>query len=141
MTKTKLEAYRRLYNRLAEMGFDGDEADTLCRIERTLQRWGELECGDGNEYGSWAIERDETTGKPFMCHYTHTGQSPRRYAVPDREKGALRRLAVLMEKHQLYQAYHQTDPRGCALYIVLRSDVPDGSDISSLYTRGLAVCV
>ena len=35
--------------------------------------------------------------------------------------------------------YHQTDPRGCALYLLTRAQL--GADnIESVYTRGLAVC-
>jgi hypothetical protein len=48
-----------LVGRLEKLGFYIEEALALRRIERTLQRWSELECGDGNNYGSWAIERDE----------------------------------------------------------------------------------
>ena len=35
-----------------------EQAATLRRAEMTLHRWAELECGDGNDYASWAIERD-----------------------------------------------------------------------------------
>ena len=137
MTKHEAMALNKLYNRLGAMGFDLSEQEALVRIERTLQRWAERECNG-------EVERDEQTGKPYYSLAQAGiggGGEYRRWPVPDREKGALRRLAVLMEKHPLYQAYHQTDPRGCALYIVLRSDVPDGSDISSCYNLGLAVCV
>jgi hypothetical protein len=140
MTKAKLEAYRRLYNRLEALGFDGDEVDALCRIERTLSRWSELECGDGNDYASWSIERDENTGKPYMHHYPHQGKSSRR-PIADREAGALRRLSKIMQAHPGYTGYHQTDPRGCALYIVPNEYLPDGTDISAVYTNGIAVCV
>ncbi len=36
-------------------------------------------------------------------------------------------------------AYVQTDPRGCALYILRPGDVPDGGDPSSYYSRGISV--
>jgi hypothetical protein len=140
MTKAKLEAYRRLYNRLEALGFDGDEVDALCRIERTLSRWSELECGDGNDYASWSIERDENTGKPYMHYLPHHGKSSRRL-IADREAGALRRLAAIMSSHPKYIAYHQTDPRGCALYIVPNEYLPDGTDIRAVYNSGIAVCV
>lgn len=34
-----------------------DDALALRRISMTLQRWHELECGDSNNYGAWAIVR------------------------------------------------------------------------------------
>src|SRR5438128_520308 len=45
--------------RLSKLGFEASEISTLRRIARALHRWNELECGDGNNYASWAIERDE----------------------------------------------------------------------------------
>lgn len=128
----------RLIDGLRGLGFSFDEACTLRRIEMTLHRWCELECGDGNDYASWSIERDEETDKPFRCVYPHDGKN-RRYAIADREKGALKRLDAIMAGHPELAAYYQTDPRGSALYIVKRSDVPDGKPIDQFYTRGLAV--
>lgn len=112
MTNARAKTYE-LLSRLASRGInvDFDVAHTLRRAELTLHRWGELECGDGNDYASWAIERDETTGKPYMCRYPHNGKMSR-YPVPDREKGALRRVAATG-----LHFYHQTDPRGAALYV------------------------
>lgn len=89
--------------------------DTLRRAELILHRWSELECGDGNDYASWSIERDETTNKPYMHTYPHQGESRRR-AIPDRETGALKRVASICKEMKLY-FFHQTDPRGCQLYI------------------------
>ena len=34
--------------RLGKLGLGYDEAQALRRISMTLQRWGELECGDGS---------------------------------------------------------------------------------------------
>ena len=96
-----------------------------------LQRWSERECGDDRG----CISRDETSGKP----YWESSESNRRYPVPDREKGALRRLAEVMAAHPDYVAYHQGDPRGCVLYLVAKSDL-NGCQIDQVYTRGLAVC-
>lgn len=138
MRNTKAERTARFYTSMASLGFDYQEADRLRRIEMTLQRWAELECGDGNDYASWAIERDETTGKPYRCIYPHQGEK-RRHAVPDRERGALRRLAGIMRGHPELVAYHQGDCRGCMLYILRASDVKPGESIGSVYTRGFAV--
>lgn len=143
MTKQQAENRARLFERLAKLGFSYSESEALIRIERTLQRWGELECGDGNDYGSWAIERDEATGKPFMVrhHYRHGrgADTVTRSLIPDREKGALKRLAAIMAGKEGLQAYHQGDCRGCNLYIVRTEDLK-GRDIGSCYTVGLAVC-
>ena len=147
-----------LFSRLQDMGFTYEEAVSLRRIEMTLQRWGELECGDGNEYGSWAIERDEATGKPYMVrhHYRH-GQgkdSVTRYAVADREAGAIKRLnkivaarnereARFLHSPETILAHHQGDCRGCNLYLLTREQLTqDGTllPIDQYYTRGLAVC-
>lgn len=106
-----------LIDRAARYGINltFDQAHTLRRAELTLQRWAELECGDGNDYASWGIERDEKTDKPYMVRHPHNGPS-RRWPIPDREAGALRRVAKLCADAGLY-FYHQTDPRGCALYV------------------------
>lgn len=114
-----------------------EDANTLRRAELTLQRWAELECGDGNDWGSWAIERDEDTGVPYMVrhHYTHGKGKDwvSRTRIPDREAGALRRIKAICDAHGLHY-YHQSDPRGCALYIN-SEPMPDFD-----YSRGVACC-
>ena len=115
-----------------DMVLTTDEAAALRRAEKTLHRWGEGECGDGNDWASWSIERDETTGLPYRVVYPHNG-GPRRTRIPDREKGALARVAALCADKGLFY-YHQTDPRGCALYIS-REPLTDNN-----YSHGLACC-
>ncbi len=129
-----------LMYRLSQRGInlDFDEANTLRRAEKTLQRWAELECGNSNSYGSWGIERDDNgDGPPFMVHhhYAHgVGKdSVTRTRIADREAGALRRVAAICKGHGLHY-YHQTDPRGCALY-VSNEPLPEFD-----YTRGVACC-
>lgn len=39
----------RFFDRMANLGFTRDEADTLRKAQMTLHRWNELECGDGND--------------------------------------------------------------------------------------------
>src|SRR3990167_3812184 len=53
------------------------DANTLRRAQLALHRWAELECGDGNDYASWSIERDEKTNLPYLCTYPHTGKMHR----------------------------------------------------------------
>lgn len=142
--ETKIERMTRYLNRMSEMGFSYEEAQSLRRIEMTLQRWAERECGDGS---NWAIERDETTGKPFNVYHGPLSASrpeigkQRRYAIADREAGALKRVERIMARHPDYVAYHQTDCRGCMLYIVAKADLKDGAKLEQVYTRGVAVCI
>lgn len=123
--KTELVARR--------LGIPYAAAHTLRRAELVLHRWAELECGDGNDYASWSIERDENTGKPYLCRYPHQGTATRSL-IADREAGALRRVAAVCAELGLHY-FHQGDPRGCALYV--SREPLNGSN----YTNGQAVCV
>ncbi len=198
-----------LFQRLQNLGFTYEEAVQLRRIEMTLQRWSERECGGDS---NWAIERAEprklaiwcdgnrpdglkivslcpngrriedvkilpdhikagndpkvfppeavailerfqrleieTDGKPFNVY--HGEGKSRRYPIADREAGALRRLKAIVDARNLRATtdneagnfvlpYHQTDPRGCALYLITRAHL-GAADISSCYTNGLSVC-
>src|SRR6516165_3055520 len=98
------------YSQLSRAGVSMEDARALRRISMTLRRWWELECGDGNDYASWAIERDEITEKPHLVTYPHTGK-PRRSLIADRENGAKRRLARIMSNYPELSTYLQTDPR------------------------------
>lgn len=174
-----------LFQRLGALGFTYEEAQSLYRIQLTLNNWSCEECNG-------TIQRDETTGKPVRVYenshrvYGGTGsgsQLESRYPIADREAGALKRLAAIIEARNsreaskepflagyeyardngaFIMAYHQGDPRGCSLYLVKRSDLPDmpakeiarlcGENaaktpasrlraiVSQYYTRGLAVC-
>ena len=131
MTKKQVARYVWLSNALTSLGFDAQEIAALLRIEKTLHRWAERECNG-------EVERDEDTGTPFLVY----DELRSRYPCPDLEGGALRRLASIMKGRRNVRAYHQGDPRGCALYIVRRRDVDgDWSKLPSCYYRGLAVCV
>lgn len=110
-----------------------EDANALRRAELTLQRWGEQECGDGNDYQSWSIERDDTTGIPYRCIYRHNENKVRRHRIPDRERGALRRIKAICVFYGLHY-FHQTDPRGCALYVD-REPIREDH-----YTNAIAVC-
>ena len=147
MNRKQAEQFVRLSNALTAMGMNNAEINQLIRAERTLGRWAEMECGDGNDYGSWAIERDEegpSAGKPFMVHHHYLHGKGKDYvtrtAIPDREAGALRRVAAICGRHGV-TFFHQTDPRGCSLYILRPGDVTAGQDVSACYNRGLAICI
>lgn len=112
---------------------DFDAVNTLRRAQITLQRWGEQECGDSNDFASFSIERDEETSLPYRCVYPHTGKM-HRTRIADKEAGALRRVAAICKANGLH-FYHQGDPRGCALY-VSHEPLPAND-----YTRGVACVV
>lgn len=156
MTRKEAERQTRQMDTLRSLGFTREEAEQLRRISMTLRRWFELECGDSNEYASWAIERDDNgDGPPYLVRHIYGhGRTPDRTTrtrIADRETGARKRLAAIVEarnrrdwdqfgpfgKH-LY-TYIQTDPRGAALYILRPGDVPDGGDPSAYYGRGVCV--
>ena len=101
-------------------------ARTLRLAELALRRWSERECGDGS---NWHIERDEKTGIPY-AHYNGPNPLIKPYRIPDREAGAIKRVRAVAEHYNLH-FYHQTDPRGCSLYI---SDEPL---TSQTYYRGV----
>jgi hypothetical protein len=125
---------RELQMRLNNRGIDAtfEQAEILRRAELTLQSWSELECGNSDQWKSYGIERDEKTDKPYMVTHMNDGRTFRR-PVPDREKGALKRIAETCKVLGIY-FFHQTDPRGCALY-VHTEPLPDNN-----YTQGIACC-
>ena len=93
---------------LVSLGFTTGESDALRRISLTLHRWAEHECNG-------IIERDETRqNRPFWSNL-NTG---RHFVAPaaDRERGALMRVGVIVSALGAH-FYHQTDPRGAALYV------------------------
>jgi len=135
MNRKQAERYGWLVRALENHGMTADEVNALLRCERTLQRWGERECGDGSD---WAIERDEVTGKTFNVYHGR-GES-RRYPIADRETGAYNRALTICKAHGL-TAYHQGDCRGCNLYVLRPGDVKDGERIGSVYSRGIAICI
>lgn len=142
----------RFYDHMAALGFTYAETEVLRLAEKTLHRWAERECNG-------EIERDEKTGK-IHPYNTRTGERCR-YTVPDKETGALKRIAAAVARRNDRDRdslagpagspvifYHQTDPRGAALYLVKRSEVPAGLSpadearwIESNYSRGFAVCI
>jgi hypothetical protein len=148
MNKRERERLTAQENVLMILGFTMDEAATLRRISLTLRRWHELECG----IDAGCIERDDATGKPRFISY-----SGRRWPVPDRERGALRRLARIIAARNdrvpllrvvmlpdraapdRLETYIQPDPRGASLYILRPGDVPLGADPASYYTRGICI--
>ncbi len=138
MTRREAIETEAMLTRLQQLGISRADAESLRRISMTLHRWHEMECGtDGG-----CIERDELTGKTYWLN-SMTG---RRSPINDREAGAKRRLAKIIERFNASKPdggnlvpYVQGGPRGCALYIVRVADIPGGVDLDSCYSRGVAV--
>jgi hypothetical protein len=124
------------YTSLYRAGISFEDALALRRISMTLHRWHEGECGDSN---GTAIERDEVTGKPYCTYDLGQNGKRGRSLIPDREGGALRRLANIMKAYPTLSYYVQGDPRGAALYILRLGDIPQGASVDSCYSRGIAV--
>lgn len=135
----KTERLALLINRLTALGFTLSEIQRLRRIEGTLRRWSEAECNG-------EIERDEADdNKPYRCNHNVGPLSFDPYPIPDREASALKRLeAIVFARNARARgvdetltanpfmqtpddrdviAYHQTDPRGCSLYLVARKEL------------------
>jgi hypothetical protein len=142
MKKTKLEKMTGFLNFMSKNGFTHGETFQLLKAERALRKWGELECGTGDGNRSVHVFRDKS-GKPFYrVQYFHAGQwresiQPKR----DTEKAALAKVDAIMARKTGFRAYHQTDPRGCALYIIRPGDIEAGENVHALYNRGIALCV
>lgn len=136
-----------MLNRLERVGISSEDAFALRRISMTLQRWHELECGDSNGYVSYCVVRGKQVNGDFEyddkgdAYMESSGTSgPNRYRrIPDREKGAKKRLDAIMARYPGLSAYIQGDPRGAALWILREGDVPAGEDVNGYYTRGIAV--
>lgn len=139
---------------LTKAGISYEDAVQLRRISMTLHRWHELECGDGNNHGSWCITRGTKTkegfahdddGKPYLehHHYMHGhGKDSTSYtALPDRERGALKRLDAIMANYPGFVSYVQGDPRGCSLYILTPYHMERyaGQPVDEIYNNGIAV--
>ena len=135
MTKHELEDRIRTDDRLLDLGFSREQVASLRRIESTLRHWSEHECN-----GNIQRDGDDGTGKPRWHTRYESGNGSGFYFIPDRERGALKRLAAIMApfKRRLV-AYRQGDPRGCALYIVPKKELR-GSPVEQAYNRGIAVC-
>lgn len=131
-----------LSRRLDTLGISLTDQNRLRLIELTLSRWAERLCGD--EHGN-AVERDEVSGKMFASYEGQDGKR-HRYVIADKERGALKRLDAIMARYPDLWYYHQTDPRGCALYVgkkaYLKEKFGENVHVSNVYSSaGVAVCL
>ena len=113
------------YHQLRTLGLTPDQVRTLQRCATTLHRWAERECNG-------EIDRDALTHLP--CRVIQNSVGRVKYVpTPDRERGALEHVEVICQDHGALHYYHQTDPRGAALYLS-----PEPLDHQT-YTRGIAL--
>lgn len=62
--------------------------------------------------------------------------------IANAEEGTYRPPAgrgVTAEERAGLALYHQTDPRGAAIYALRPGDIPAGVDVDSCYSRGIAI--
>lgn len=139
---TKSERTFKLYSQLAELGFTFEESKALRRIEMTLKRWAEAMCNG-------EIQRDEESGKPRRAaRMPVTGLHRGMWPIADREAGALRRLKAIVaaRNHRVIPTglpflipYHQTDPRGCMLYLVKAHDLEGNEIVNEAKRQGCVI--
>jgi hypothetical protein len=142
MQQTKKQQTARFFDLMAENGFTYDETAALLKAERALRKWGELACGTGDGNRSVNVFRDES-GRPFYRVQFYADRQWRESVQPkrDTEKAALAKVEAIMARKPGFRAYHQTDPRGCSLYIIRPGDIEAGGNVHALYNRGIALCV
>jgi len=128
---------------IRSLGITDDDARALRRISVTLRRWHELECGTGDDRTTISVGRDgnELYSKPYLRtqYPTRNGFHDSKHPIPDRERGAHKRLAAILTRYPTLTAYVQGDPRGCALHLLRPGDVPAGEDPGAYYSRGIPV--
>ena len=120
---------------LRRLGFTTAEARQLRRISLTLSHWAERRCSEDIE------ERED--GSAWITYHGPCVGGGRAYRIPNRCAGALRRLDAIFASRSLRLAYyHQTDPRGVALYVVPLARLrATGAEIDCCYASvGIAVC-
>lgn len=134
--KTESKALRapRLAQSLADFNLSPDEIAKLLRLEKKLSRWHELQCG--LDAGHVEEVGGEGSGKWEFVN-RHGNRSP----IRDAGKQARKVLnAFTAENPDLY-FFVQPDPRGCALYLLKKSQVESGERLNAVYSRGVAICI
>jgi len=119
--------------KLESIGFTFEEGEALRRISMTLSRWAEHECNG-------EIEVDDDGKSYRVSQGFPPGWKVKRYPVPNREAGAIRRLGKMMQDHPGWDFYHQGDPRGAALYLYRPDDLKPGQSVDSVYSS-IGICV
>lgn len=128
----KLQTIKRVYALAELLNLEADDILFLTKIERTLQRWAERESGNSTDSMAYWVEVDDD-GKAWEVRDIWGINKQFRYRIPNMEASALRKLSAFCKDKGLY-AYHQSDPRGCQLYISREHELTHEN-----YTGGIAV--
>lgn len=125
MTNTAPQKNYEAYLKLINLTDKAEQLDgyTLRRAALALHRWYEHECN-----GAIQRDGDDCQGAPYWYN-TNTGK--RMYKAPDRERGAIKRIAATCERLGLFY-YLQTDPRGGTLYVD-NKPIPDNNYSSATF--------
>ncbi len=131
MTNKEAERWAHVVRAIGPEGYgiSREDVEALRRIEMTLRRWAERECNG-------EVEVDDE-GTAWRLHHTYTNHRGR---TANLEAGALRRLSAIMARYPHLRAYHQGDPRGCALYVYRADDMGDLDPDAYYSSRGVAIC-
>lgn len=120
MTKKEATRQNNQEAALVRLGFTIYEAQDLRLLSKRLHTWNERLCNN--------TEVDES-GKAFI----YNEYSGKRYPCRNNGKGIERRLKAIQEKHPEVIIYEQGDPRGCAVYVVPKSEL-GARDVESYYS-------
>lgn len=122
MKAEELNQLRTVSDRMARNGIESTEnlwvaVPELQKISRSLSRLAESNCN-----GHWS--------------YAEDGNEPCRQ---ERRETFLLAQAENLARALGATFFHQSDPRGAAIYLVWPKDLPEGADIRSCYTNGVAI--
>jgi len=96
--------------------FNATEWETLKRLARTLHKWAEDECNGAIQ---WEGIDEETPRRYYAdSHGCYSKPGP---IIRNKEQECLKTAARLVAAHGL-SIYHQSDPRGVALYVYNAAD-------------------
>jgi hypothetical protein len=133
-TESKTLRTLRLAQSLAHFKLSPDDIAKLLRIEKKLRRWHELQCGV--DAGHVEEVGGEGSGKWEFVN-RHGNRSP----IRDAGKQAEKALDAFTAGNPDWFFHVQTDPRGCALYPLKKSQVESREDGNAVYSRGVAICI
>jgi hypothetical protein len=113
--------------------FSAAEWARLKRLAKIIHKWNEDECNGAIQ---WHGDNEETPKRYFQDRYgCFTIPGP---TIQDKERQSIESARAIASKHGL-SIYHQTDPRGVALYVYNAAEVK--GSIDELYSIiGKAVC-
>jgi len=113
--------------------FTAAEWASLLRLAKTIHKWNEDE---SNGAIRWEGDNEETPKRYFQDRYgCFTIPGP---TIQDKERQSLESARKIASKHGL-SIYHQSDPRGIALYVYNAAD--SKGRIDELYSSiGKPVC-